>query len=743
MLEPVTPPLLPLSPPFTPYILSSPACHLPLLSDPASLMSEDIRDAENAIFEQDSLIPPPEYSSPFTDSSATITDNANVRPSDIFLPPDSFESDGLSFLKRIKAEDRKVEVPLMPATPAIASPKTVKFSEIMEEMLLDPIYKKDESDSSVSGREEDDRDFREAFEDAADTANRRVEQEQLQEADANTRVPVPVMDFKLPDPPWKSTDPNKGSDRRVSMMKEIADVLEKNGRPPSWPGINKLVPKLRWTVFPSELAKVALDESFGDDEPSHTFLGRGRSEQIMNSDGLTWKPPGFRILKEDDEEEEGDLEVGLFEVEKSQGIEALVKKRKMQFEEESSNSYISANNLDARLSAGGLLLEPTTLEHRKNEKVLRDGDPGDNAASPLTQNIDPAKQRLVRDRRKGTNFLLDGPFSASNALDNFLEIRVSKKQKPTRHEYFATSSAKNQFSKPPEDISKEPAQVTLPQTTRKSLPIPLGDPPSIPSTYIISSAVLKHRILIRTLNTLFPAAVQIERDFTAHNSTAWLPNSISRSPVISSLDSEADFIISPSTGIVITTLQKIKQKPLPGQKSKSAIKERIEKVSARYERLVVLVSEACADESTNGLAETDTLALVELTGFCGSLDASVIIHFVGGGEETLAKWVVAIMIRYGNQGDLGVPLLEDETLWELFLRRAGMNAYAAQAIIAELKAPDGVDMSEGSRGSKVGLFGITAFVEMEQEERVVRFERLLGGRRVLQRVGRVLDASWA
>jgi hypothetical protein len=218
-----------------------------------------------------------------------------------------------------------------------------------------------------------------------------------------------------------------------------------------------------------------------------------------------------------------------------------------------------------------------------------------------------------------------------------------------------------------------------------------------------------------------------------------MPNSVTRSPITSSLDSEADFIISPSTGIILTTLQKIKQKPLPGQKTKSAFKECIEKVSARYERLVVLVSEACADESTNGLDGSDTLALAEATGFCSSLNASVILQFVGGGEETLANWLVAIMVQYGSQGESSVPLIEEETMWELFLRRAGMNAYAAQAVIADLKAPDGVNAEEGS---KAGLFGITAFVEMGQEERIMKFERLLGGRRVIQRVGQVLDASW-
>lgn len=41
-----------------------------------------------------------------------------------------------------------------------------------------------------------------------------------------------------------------------------------------------------------------------------------------------------------------------------------------------------------------------------------------------------------------------------------------------------------------------------------------------------------------------------------------------------------------------------------------------------------------------------------------------------------------------------------------------------------------------------GDFGIRAFVRMLPEERVRRFEGLLGGRRVLQRVNRALEMEW-
>lgn len=738
----MTPPLLPLSPLPTPYIPSSPACHLPLLSDPASLISEDLRNAEQVIFEQESLINPAQHSRPFTNSSIFSSFN-HVKPSDTFLPVGSFEGEEeFPISPRIKVEDRKVEVPLMPAIPIPSLPKTVIFNDVVDEMLLDGLFMADHSRSSVLGSDEGCTFFREAFGDAAANANRKIEQEQLQQADANDRVQVPIMDFRLPDPPWKLIQSKDSSISVMEIQKAmVEDIQEKYGRPTLWPGINKLTPKLCWIVFPSDLAKVALDESFGDEHVVRNFLDHGANQSTVDSGKLIWKSPGFRILKEDADNDEDDLELGCFTVEKSQDVASLVRKRKMQYEEESLDFNTSAETLGTAVSAGNTLTDVKIMEHQMGDNVIHGRKLRDKPSSSLPKDSAMTKHKLAHDRREEMNPLLDGPFSASDALDNFLEIRASMKQKPTQSSYFAGPSPEGQSSKSvPANHRTERNIPTQPHTRQQPLPIPSANPTSLSTPYIISSAILKRRLLIRTISTLFPATIPIERDFTAHNRTAWMPNSVTRSPVTSSLDSEADFIISPSAGIILTTLQKIKQKPLPGQKSKSAFKERIEKVTARYERLVILVSEGYVDESTNGLDESDTLALAEATGFCSSLNASVIIQFVGGGEETLAKWLVAIMVQYGSQGESSVPLLEDETLWELFLRRAGMNAYAAQAVIAELKAPDGVDV-EGE--SKAGLFGITAFVEMEQEERIARFERLLGGRRVLQRVGSALDADWS
>ncbi|KAK5003334.1 hypothetical protein LTR39_006452 [Cryomyces antarcticus] len=64
-----------------------------------------------------------------------------------------------------------------------------------------------------------------------------------------------------------------------------------------------------------------------------------------------------------------------------------------------------------------------------------------------------------------------------------------------------------------------------------------------------------------------------------------------------------------------------------------------------------------------------------------------------------------------------------------------MNAYAAQAILSELKAPtEAQDSSAQSPVQARGAsFGLAAFVAMTPQERLRRFEALLGGGRVLRR----------
>lgn len=700
----MTPPLPPMSPIKTPYIPSSPVSHLPLLSDPSSLLSDDLRAIEGSIFEKDSLTTPIESDTIESQKALVLIEVSNPHGTTDTLECDPY----LPGFARIKAEDRKVEVPLTPSKTEFA--EYVSPNEYIEEMLLDQI-----------ASEEDLEFFNEEFRDAAEGANRKLEQEQLHEADSKNRVHIPVMDFNLPIAPWKQTQTHETNGRRVHQKAIITGVLEAYGQIHSWPGVKKLDSTLRWTAFSSDLALVSFDGEFGGESELYTVLGSARENEIIDSSGLTWKPLGFKIFKNSDDEDD-DISDGQLEKLQIEDVPTLAKKRKIKYDEE--QGIRSPDKVMAEKAAS------FKERHQKTEHFIRNGEHENMTTSIKANGFISAKEKMEIDSNNRTSLLLGASFSASKAIDNFLELTASRRQKSIGIAYFPMAS------KGLENVHERHI-VDSSETRSKFLPYPSIGLSSTQMPFIVSTIIFKRHSLTRALKNLIPKEEIIERDFTMHNATKWLPNSVTRSPILSPLASESDVIVSPSTGIILTNIRKISQRPLPGQKAPVEIRDRIEKVCLRYERLIVLVSEGNEEETGVAPSEADSLALAGFIGFCSSFETAVIVQFVAGGDETLAKWLVATMIRYGTQ-DTGVRLLQEETLWELFLRRAGMNAFAAQAVISALKAPEGVDREV----SKSEVFGLARFVEMGAEERNRRFESLLGGRRVLELVGKCFDAKW-
>jgi len=692
--------------------LDDPAFQLPILSDPVSLLKEDLNTIEKHIFDQDIPTPIRQAKANNNNTSSGTCSGEVIKIGDIYSPAASLDGPPrppVIETRRGKREDLKVEETLTPPNPTPTA-KFVHSSNLVEEILNDPgiIFDTKPFDESTF--------FEEAFGDAGEKAMRQVEQETLIEADATARVAVPVMDFSKPKPPWDIPQAHSPTPMLANFRGSMGLEL------PRWPNQKLINDKLRWNPFPHDLAKVAVvEEAFQDDEVWKGIMNAPGDDEIIDTSSLTWKPPGLRILKED-EGDDDEIEPASFAKQEPQDLFALAKKRKMEIEQnaiETGRSSVTDPDFESRAA--------NASQVRKN---------------PTPKPIDSLVkiQNGKSERPGGLGLLMGEAWSLGNALDNFLEIRGTKKLKLTDSSYFANPCKEIQPQEAPTPGS--PLNTALQLPTRKSpiakidpLPTPSIDPPATPPKVIISSNLFKDRALIKRIQSHLLDIIFIERDFTAHNTTAWMPNSVTRSPIASPLDSEADLIVSASTGIILTTLQKIKQKPLPGQKTKPAVRERLEKVSARYEQLIVLVSEG-GDGTTNGLNENDCQALSEFIGFTLGLSSTIIVHFVGGGEETLAKWLVSSIIHHSPVGEY--DLLEDETHWELFLRRAGMNAFAAQVIAAALKAPDGIDPQSPT---KSGLFGLTAFVEMGLEQRIARFGAACG-RRLLERVSAVVDARW-
>jgi hypothetical protein len=211
---------------------------------------------------------------------------------------------------------------------------------------------------------------------------------------------------------------------------------------------------------------------------------------------------------------------------------------------------------------------------------------------------------------------------------------------------------------------------------------------------------------------------------------------------------EADITAFPGTGIMTTTLQRLRQKPLPGQSAFFGIRDRISLVCFRYNRLLVLVSEGRQQSdddvtSTGPLDSRDVQTISDLIGFACALENDVEVQFVAGGERELARWIAGVISRIALSDYNGV-LLQEETLWERLLRQAGLNPFAAQYALSKLKPRESstnVDTSSISSASSTSTSGLAAFVRMTTAQRVEMFGQAVG-QKVLQRASEVVDGGW-
>ena len=685
------------------------------------------------IFANDSILPlqkPDDFASQNSDPMLLETESLG----DVYSPLKGIEdppSSPPTFRKRPK--DLKVDVPLSPPHSDRPSPwkrKSVTFSEALPDLIpeLPPPIAKPENISS----DDVDAFVQETIKPIALNAERAIEQEQLQEADTVLRVPVPVMDFSLPIAPWKvKSHAPKAYNEEEEMKKTLTEMRALHFSKHGWPTSGQAERELQWAPFPVALGKVDTNESIPDDGSVEGYIALPERVDVAI---LTWKPDGLRIFDElansDSELEEGDFA-------EETDIDSLIRKRKLELEEEDvvssrSEEYMKADDgrPQSKKKADVTVVEPSGIANKFAKETT----------SKCTKQED----------------FFNNSFSALGALEDYMNVRKGHltRRKVTSDHHFAKMSQLSQLSKPDElqpPKSEFQSNLQRPSPHTIDLPSPVLTISSSPCWFIISASFLANRRLSRQVQHLYPSAEFIERDFTLYQQVKLQQNPQSTANAtemdFGTMADEADMLLCPSTGLIWTSLQKIKQRSLPGQISRSAIRERIWRTSPRYERLLVLVSQNQNTDPTSDLStdvqfldEDDGTAFAGFTAFCSTLPDEVHTSLVAGGEEDLARWIVAAMAKHGMSTDQGMKLLQDETLWEIFLRRAGLNAFAAQAILATLKAPDQneVDTVDTPKTS----FGLTAFVKMSVEERCTQFETLLGGRRLLGRVSRVLDASW-
>lgn len=330
-------------------------------------------------------------------------------------------------------------------------------------------------------------------------------------------------------------------------------------------------------------------------------------------------------------------------------------------------------------------------------------------------------------------------------LSSFMQTRgrENKRRKiQNKSSYFKSPPAprlETEIETNPEKTPPEQSDIQkLPTDDPNSYPQFPAREPTRPLLLILSTALLHtNRALINSVESLSsPVSRLIFRDYTTRNST------------VPDLVEEADIIPSPTTGIILTTSQQTTQTHLPGHGSpgfSSPINERIARVAQRYERLYIFIQ-------VSSSLDTKTMSSVrELGAFCLSLSKICTIQTLLVQPDHTLEWVLAIATKHamsnatipsekGTQGEILWPSYLDElTQWELFLRRAGLNPFAAQSVLDILRnssMSSGDNISDDRRTHE-----LSRFIEMPREARRELFQNAVG-QRVLHRVENAVEMDW-
>ena len=556
-----------------------------------------------------------------------------------------------TILKR-KVDDLRVEGPL---TPPILSDspmkklKSVSFSTMIQVgHSLEPWIDEHRPETANSQSTTDE--LLREIEPVAKEAIRKVENEKLTGADTVSRVDVPHMDFSLPVAPWDEYSQRKGNKRRQGIteveaqMRFLVHVKHQHLRTATaWRGG---VPDtdLKWGWFATPTSTIKLHEKLHGETDLDKIQAELKTGNIATSSNEVWKKDGLRILDDDEQDDEEDL-IEPAEFEERNDIEALIRKRRLEMEEQEEivQAQLRRKDLAAAQARPATLHEqPQTLvgsRHWQNQAgashdLHKNHRP---PASSRSQQPHPPKPQQVpaNSLKEAPTELMFGGFSASTALHKFMETQ-GKAIKSAK----ATTQMNTKSATPPQSL---PARNTAP-STEPSLPVtkachqstPRPTPPPLnlpPASYIMSSTLLQRRSLLKQISHLHSHAELLYRDYTLPHSTA----------------TEADIILSPSTGLLLTTLPLLKQAPLPGQVARSGVKERIASLQKRYERCIVLVSEGLRDESEYERPEDvrDKEVLQGLEVFASQCEGDVSVQYVRGGEQSLASAVVECMGMYG------------------------------------------------------------------------------------------------
>ncbi|KXH55712.1 hypothetical protein CSAL01_07661 [Colletotrichum salicis] len=542
----------------------------------------------------------------------------------------------------------------------------------------------------------------------ADTMTRKLEQEQVEVIDAIARMKPPVLDFSIPTSDWQGVahDPDE---MFLWILNQNIDHLTS----PPWPRNRQEQTDMRWIPFPSSLGLVDVRESVGDGKVLQHLLNRRWSTALLTSADYVRKIRTVKVLRPEDDDEE----------------------LPMPWEEEQAQSSSSTPRDD--------ILQ--LIRKRKQEQVAKD-DLIDQESPTVGVKHRRTSTQSKPTKIHGPGLLLGENESnaAGRLLANYMDLRGAKRVKSPFDPLFPTT--KRKASQAPAPIARQvPSKPKTPQSTKKKAPIDAPVPAightSGPSRIIISTTL--PREIISALQAKLPDIDLVDRDFSRHNTRVWSPGSVKTVEKPSPLSYEADIISSPTTGIIITTILKVRQKPLPGSKIQlSQLRDRVAKVAPLYEQLLILVSEGNPTaEHIGPLNAADTAVYTSFVAFACSVSNSsgctIDVAYVAGGQKTLAHWTCALVSTHLKEASHEVQqvIMSEETEWEVFLRHAGFNMYAAQVALAVVKGGHPVaDVNGDGGGNNHQDRTLVRFLKMSPSERASALKGFLGGGSLVDRV---------
>lgn len=715
----LSPPLLPVTPPYSPPAPAPEAMQIDLTSTPEDLIAKDAAALETELLGH-------AQSSSITTTAPADKPSFDTKEVAVAIEAYTAVPSSSSPLARKRLRKLRVEAPLTPQyhtgstseeEPTFKKVRKVQFDLDVTSLL--PDLQLDSSDTPSGLAQQQMNDLQDLVKRGAESVQQELQNEQLIEIDTTMRVKVPNLEAVQIQPLWDLCSGSENDESRMQsrqkMLHDTSKELLQDVR--KWGGVAKIERSLPWAPFAAYLAKVDLVEQF-DDGSLERYLTDMRLDDGMSDvdvHAMVARSSGSTVLpsheSDDDEvesivtEEEGvvDDTPGVSEPaqETSMDAPAIVKSSLLEVLQAKQRDL--ARSTEARPQKA--VIEPSAASRP---------DSGGNTV--LMQNEGIAQFMQLRGKTTGVQV---GNGKANSMANNNTAQPAAQNQAPAAVMVPEAETHRSQ--------ARSPMTIPVPETlVRNNTVIPI----------MVSSTTMANRQLLRRIQTVLPNLEICERD-------AAIPTTMQHS---SRAHIEADFTISASTGIVTTTLQKLKQKPLPGQMSTTGTRDTIASIAIRYERLLVFVSEGSSIPTEDGAApsnldQLDCEALVDLTTWAHSLDSDVQISYVPGGEQELASWLVAAFTQHGNI-DGSMRLLQDETMWERWLRVAGLNAYAAQAVLVQLKIPD-ADSLEIGTPDVPKRFGVAAFVSMKAEKRLERFGAVLGGERVLRRVSEAIDGGWS